>query len=349
MTDTLLTFVSNLTQVLQEPTSNLAVSALMLAIVILLVLIVIVALLLYLMGPKREKAPEPRAETETTPQPRIRLSPKGAASMRVGLGWLTALLVIGAVVAAAIVTGSRTFCADSCHHGAKVARSDTQGAHAGLSCSACHEHGGPASLGNAVARTGHLLRVYGVGDFRYPSPTPSDSCLRCHRRDTAETTVSARAGVRMSHTAPLAAGMTCAECHRGIGHDETAARTPMSKCIPCHGGATASAECDTCHTGDPGHTAPTGIANGAAGTAGAGRLFFKVKLPPVEECGGCHSQKPCDDCHGIRMPHTRAFRAGGHARQAAFDRKELCWGCHVEDKDCGRCHGRWLSHGPDFA
>jgi hypothetical protein len=53
----------------------------------------------------------------------------------------------------------------------------------------------------------------------------------------------------------------------------------------------------------------------------------------------------CDSCHGIRLPHTQQFMAGGHARAAVLQlwsnrgSARVCNRCHYPGhRDCTKCH-----------
>lgn len=338
----------SLARVFEEPTSNLTAAAVLVALFALVILIVIVALLLWAAGgPRtareraaaRRRTPEstPPAEGGTVAEPR-----PGRRRWSVGFGWTIVALVVAAIVSMVWVSGSTLYCADSCHHGERVQGSLAAGSpHTEVACVACHERPSPlAAAGYTPLRAGHALRAVDLGGAVYSLPSPSAACSACHAEGIAETVEYAALGVRMAHDGPLSQGMSCHECHPGVGH-AASGRVPMSRCLPCHDDVTASAACETCHIGDPGAAArPLGQAE---------RLFQKVRLPEVEDCGGCHEQASCDRCHGIRMPHTRAFREGGHAAEAGFGLKRACWRCHVEKQDCARCHRDFDAHGDDFA
>lgn len=140
----------------------------------------------------------------------------------------------------------------------------------------------------------------------------------------------------MDHTAPIAGGVSCLECHDEAGHAVERPLRPsrMQVCLRCHDGRMAASACEVCHVGDVGNQA---VFN---------RVYRKAVLPQLT-CGGCHDETTCDNCHGLRMPHSQEFIDGDHARDAGFDKKVLCWRCHPET-DCGKCHSDWNAHGADF-
>jgi hypothetical protein len=103
--------------------------------------------------------------------------------------------------------------------------------------------------------------------------------------------------------------------------------------------------CSRCHIGDPAIAARTPDETGT---------LTATALVENPRCDGCHaSQKSCDACHGIRMPHTRSFMAAGHARAAAIDIWDnggrTCRKCHYKGRrPCTQCHSAFPSHPPVF-
>ncbi len=330
-----------LLDVVREPTANLTAAALLVALIALVVLIAVVALLLWATGGRRRSArkarTEPREKTAGAPAPAGR---KVVRLPRRALGGLAVALTLGAALATHHVAGSQTYCAESCHHGERVLESMSSGPHATVACVACHEdRAAILAPGYTLLRVAHAASALSPAGPSYPVPPPTRACASCHSAALSGVVEAADRGVRMVHEHPVAAGMSCHECHEGVGHGQPSS-VPMSRCLPCHDGRTAPMECGTCHIKEPG---------AAASSAVPKRVFGRVRLGPVEDCGGCHDQRACDSCHGIRMPHTTVFKEGAHAREAAFARKQKCWKCHDERQDCGRCHGDFNAHGEDFA
>jgi hypothetical protein len=197
------------------------------------------------------------------------------------------------------------------------------GVHADANCVDCHEDGLPLGLvANLADRLRHTSRDALDLPPRAIPGTESERCLRCH--DLAEP-LEAR-GIRMSHAEPLASGMVCFECHVDLGHRMRDSAAPgMSVCVRCHDDVIATAGCEVCHLGKN----PWGDS--------IRRVFAPATLAGLVECGDCHDQRPCDSCHGLRMPHTEVFKAYDHARFSGFDKKKLCWRCHTVG-DCAKCH-----------
>jgi hypothetical protein len=220
---------------------------------------------------------------------------------------------------------------EACH--GDIDASTVVESHQSVECVVCHDSGGrDTAITTMLFRAAHPF--IGASDDR-EATVSSDNSLECHDDVSEGVIENTDRAVRVSHEEILAAGILCTECH-DAGHE---VRSPerMAICVRCHDGVNASAACETCHLADP------------ATTVAARRpINREVLLPPIEDCGGCHAQDTCDDCHGIRMPHTGEFISGDHAMQAAFDRKEtLCYRCHLPE-DCGQCHGDWASHGDNF-
>jgi hypothetical protein len=362
--------LSTIQQVVVDPTSNLTAAVLVLAIAVLIALIIVIGLLLWVTGgkrPRRHRAPVreverdadeyeyPELSAELEPvlpgdegAEWIEVAPRGSARPpHRAERWLAGpggtVLVWGivamAVLGAGIGTSRDEYCADACHaNGAATSRKAD--AHKGVACVRCHEDAGPASaLAVALQRTSHLAaQVIDVG--AYKGAVPPSRCLGCHATVLRGTVTIKDLGVRISHERPIAGGMACDDCHEKAGHGGSIAARGMATCVPCHDGKKASSTCSVCHIGDT---------SAAVRASERGRVFPRLQLGPVADCGGCHDQTSCDACHGIRMPHSAAFAKWEHARYAGFEKKQACWRCHTTG-DCGGCHKGWspTGHGPEW-
>lgn len=325
-----------------DPTSNLTVAVLLMAMLIIVVLIAaaLIYLLLVLRTTGAPALEESSDSSESASAEELPPSESDAPEHESGTPrrrpdkrqLFVGLLVFGiTLVATYALTGTAGFCADSCHAKSEAAESAAVDAHVSVSCGACHEAGGllgvPANLAWRFECLGAQLTGYGVAS----RPVPAQRCLGCHEAILGEVLENEERGIRMEHAAPLAAGMSCEDCHDRAGHG-TGLSAGMNPCLRCHDGQLASAECALCHTGDP------------TGAAVSERVFPKVVVAN-RDCGACHDLASCDACHGTRMPHSDTFVAYAHAREAAFDRKESCFVCH-ERSDCGACHASWdMGHG----
>lgn len=318
-------------EVIAAPMANLGAAMLLLAALALLLLIVVTVLaLLVLPSPKPRRA----TRSSTTAARTARGPQKRAVS---GTGIVVALLVVAALVGGYVGTSTDDYCV-SCHAeqsltqaqpatGSADATASAGLVHAGVRCVACHEDRLPLGLvDNVSQRLRWAIKGFAGGDPKAADASvPTRRCLACHRAILARTTESTATGVAMSHKEPVAAGAPCTDCHKNAGHSAGAQGVSMNTCLACHDGTTASADCAVCHKKD------------TAFAARQRRTFALVHLPPVTDCGGCHDQKVCDACHGLRMPHPQAFVDGGHARYAGFEKKILCWRCH-QYTECGKCH-----------
>lgn len=246
-------------------------------------------------------------------------------------------LILYSLVAAYVVTGTQDYCARTCHAEQEHVRVAAEIDHA--TCTDCHEQRGVAGLvGNGVSRTRMLVSSLGDAEPGGPVVVDSANCLACHRAVLERTSASPR-GLLMSHLEPHEAGVTCVSCHPVTGHDVRRDFT-MSSCVTCHDGEQAAETCGTCHRSDPYAAATFDPARESTATIGSGDVRYPATLISDIGCGGCHNEKrDCDTCHGIRMPHTDAFRTTqAHARAAAFERKQLCFEkCH-ERSECIGCH-----------
>ena len=126
----------------------------------------------------------------------------------------------------------------------------------------------------------------------------------------------------------------CERCHPAAKVSRRASDSilpAMKACVGCHDGATAPAECATCHeatrkeAAPPTHTSLWSKAHGDASRT-------------TESCSWCHAKDACQDCHRDRRPasHTATWKNSGHGLQASHDR-EPCAACHRAD-ECSRCH-----------
>ncbi len=351
-------------RVVNDPTSNVTVALLLVAGIALVVLLVI-SLFLALALPSRKRVVKVRryaGSPEEIAAIKARAAERGAAAARpkpkpvrhpsqkplVGTPVLIAFAVI-LVVSAYAATSTDAYCAQTCHRGTAAVKTADKADHA--SCTSCHErHVVTGFVGNSVSRL-RMVALQGTSGNRLgvSAPVDSSACLHCHRSIRRGTTVSS-SGTKMSHSEVMAAGQPCTQCHVGSGHRVQAYTLAMSPCITCHDTRTASAECETCHTGDP---LLATVATDSTQTVGSGEINYPAVRAANRNCGGCHDmRRNCDPCHGgIRMPHSAAFVKGGHAVNAAFDRKLKCWRCHDPQVCAQGCHGSFgadgaSTHGP---
>lgn len=271
--------------------------------------------------------------------------------LTVGLSWLFSVpvLLVLAFATTYVITGTDEYCARTCHASQDVVRQAAELDHA--SCVSCHETPGiPGLFANSASRTRMAVAAVMDREPGGPVSVASANCSSCHGEDISATTRSER-GLIMSHAEPDAAGVACTSCHEASGHTKRRDYS-MSTCLTCHDAKQASAECVTCHSGDPYAMPSANASEESTQTMGSGDVLYPAVFISDTSCGGCHNEKKqCDTCHGIRMPHTPAFRTtGAHARAAAFDRKKLCFEkCHVEQECASACHiGNFNAHGDNW-
>jgi len=252
------------------------------------------------------------------------------------------VLVAFGIVAAYVVSGSDAVCAGACHgeNPAVLATHENDHLHR-ASCIACHERGrGAGVVGSVVSRGEMLLAWTGLLESVSDRPVSSVACMRCHDVTDGPMT-SSRANVRISHEEPLEAGMNCVDCHGSVGHLGEVARVPVSmdRCLSCHDGDTAAAECSECHTTDIALTGRDSVVGASERITGSGEYMYPPVVASGGDCGGCHElEAQCDPCHGLRLPHPDEFVSGYHAADAAFEKKDMCLErCHT-NYDCQACH-----------
>ncbi len=346
--------LQSIPEIIRDPGADPRATAALLVAAVLVALIIAVTVALLLVGPsdQEEEGAEggeisEEDEVGGSPAPGAEGRPRTPARTRiVGIAVVVTLLAVVAWAATGIATGTRSVCL-SCHESNPHAGSAAVDPHADVACVRCHEVGDAVTLAvfTLPDRAAHFLA--GVSETGaaagYGHPISSLACEACHEGSLDSPSTSERTGVRMSHAEPLDAGSECIDCHALRSGVVSLANVGMTPCLRCHDGVAASAECETCHTRDPSlaiaSTEPT------AGT------LAKVQVP-LPQCDGCHVQEEegCDDCHGIRLPHTREFVQYAHARPAVIDIWDgggiACVRCHYPGRrDCSECHDPFPSHG----
>jgi len=350
VTDRLGQLVATLTRLLISPGSNRQAAYALYGIIAALLLIVLVVGLMIVLGAPEDEvadtaAPDKRKDARDTRRAARPKNPR--ARLLLGLG--IAVLLAGVWVAAGFTTSDPGMC-KSCHWPASEhAKADTgRDPHARVDCVACHEPGGV--IGRYV--TDVPLRVLHIAIESVSTSSGAEygkitarACTSCHSESLPGTTTSRERGLKMSHAEPLAASASCIDCHTMRGGIVSVHNAGMTPCLRCHNDAPASTVCTTCHVGN---------------TTAAARVrttsFRSVQVPEVS-CGGCHNEKQkCDPCHGTRMPHTTAFKAGAHARAGAVDfwyhGGKACSRCHTASRrPCTQCHSPLLgkAHGTSLA
>lgn len=344
--------IDALRNVIANPDANPTLTLLFVAVAALVVLLVAVLVVMIVtptrkrivkvrryVGPRPEGAPAQAApQTATRPQPkRRRTIPRQVANI------IAAGIIAVALVASYAATSTDVYCSRTCHANTPAVTAATSVDHA--PCFSCHEESLFSLVANTTSRARMLVRYTGGASPSAARVTvDSTACLQCHQSVRKGVVTNERTGIRMSHAEVLEGGLPCGACHESAGHSADAFTGSMSVCVPCHDAERASAECTTCHTTDPGamliagDPAASGESTGAI--VGSGKLTYPAVTAAKRECGGCHDEPTtCDPCHGIRMPHTQEFKEGGHAVNAAFERKKTCWQCH-DPQSCAvaACH-----------
>lgn len=347
--------LAGLKEFLADPTGNVQVLVMSIAVLVLLVLVVALFVLYMLMRPQRRMVrtrhydvrPDdtrlPGAGTDdpaaaaTTAAPRRPLAFLGSG---IGIA-LIALLAFTAVYAA---TSTDSYCFYACHEISPFIIQARENAHA--SCASCHQRSGLVGvLPNTVSRL-RMAAVALVGQEQPESlPVDSRQCLHCHG-DVLKATAVSDNGTIISHKEIVEAGEPCTVCHIGAGHSADTYRQGMEPCVVCHDAITASADCTTCHSARA-ITLDSAEATTTERVSSGGYRYALVDASRPY-CDGCHDvANQCDPCHGgIRMPHDDDFINGGHAKVAAFEAKAVCWKCHTPEESCSSpCHHGFLRTG----
>ena len=325
--DPLRQVVSALTTLLFIPTSNMKAAVVLYAMIgVFLLIVLVVGVMIVMAGPKDEAADTvpPDSHEEVAEKPRAaRSRMSGKARLLLGLGIVVVLA--SAWVVAGVTTSDSSVC-KSCHWpAAQHAKADKAAdPHAKVDCVSCHEADG--ALGRYVTdvpyRLLHLaMTTADAGNTADYGAATTRACASCHEKSLVGTTANAARGLKVSHVAPMAASARCIDCHTMRNGIVSVHNAGMKPCLRCHDDNKASSACATCHE-----------ANASAAARATTTSFRNAQIKEVS-CAGCHNEKrDCDPCHGVRMPHTSAFKLGGHARAAAVD----FW--YNGGKACGRCH-----------
>jgi len=296
-------------------------------------------------APQSRAADGPAVPTASAPAEPPKKSSKKRTRRRhrKASAWFIFSLMVGLLFAAAgtlyVSTSANEYCTSVCHGMAEASSTWKGSLHKDVACVRCHE--GRFALTAPAGLSSRVRSVYlaASGSATNPRPIPSSRCLECHR-DVVEKTLVGPEFVRISHKEIVAAGSDCTDCHAGQGHSEGSLSEGMPACLRCHDDQKASAACPTCH--------PKG--DEASISSPVKKFGSPVLLPARIDCGGCHEQTKCDNCHGIRMPHPDGFATPKqHAKLAAFEKKDVrCAKCHAVNDCVGPCHGGFDAHGSDW-
>jgi hypothetical protein len=346
-------------EAVRNPRSHPLTFLLLLAIAVVLVLVIVLfVVMLWVTKLKKERVNYDLVNEEGTVVKELNEEQArrvAAAPFRkvLGRGYKRFLVLVAVFVLLWVALGAstqtRVFCG-GCHKPGMHIDAPVANRHNKRSCTSCHEGGNLVQRAtiNLVPRLLHVAT--GIVTPKAPSgyaAVSSDSCKRCHEKTVTEartTTYDQDGGVVMSHAEPLEAGMTCLQCH--LFTEEalvTAKNGRMQTCVLCHDGKQARADCGYCH-----QKSPTAVASEKPSPDMATEL---VTVSPQAYCYNCHNPRPCDSCHGLRIPHSAAFQDTGdektmgiHADAARQRGWRMCVKCHNAKSPtgavlCDSCHG----------
>lgn len=329
------TSFESLLHVLKDPFSNVMALVLLLSMGFVLVLLFAVVFLLAVFNADAANIAEAErvAQRKAVEVERRALTPEEVRNRRWDRRTAKALKAIGVVAVCLVVWGSfgystqRSQMCYGCHDKQDLhSKPFKNSAHKDAQCSACHEggtlvnraiFGTPRRLAHfisAVATDGKPTTVF--------TPLPNSGCTSCHKdvRKTMQVDASGNL-VKVAHKHPLDAGMRCTDCHAFANNAVSSIHdTGMQSCLSCHNNVNQSADCNLCHIGDP--TAPR--------TRKPSPKYARTQATTAD-CYRCHDPRPCDSCHGIRMPHQSE-----HAEEGRKGWKR-CLKCH-EMGMCESCH-----------
>lgn len=321
-----------------------------LTVAVALVVMILLIIILFLGGGRQRR--------------KLRVPKKTGAYRGLVLAYAILALLVFLSLGSLYVYSSKPSTCAMCHPGNRIQKSLAESEHRGQPCLTCHQE--PGGTGFLVQAATYLRWTSQelLGTKSRPEAYVSNaSCARCHLAVYSNTVV--RNNIRVSHREFLEEGQLCTDCHGETGHKEdreVTGRSSMTRCVICHDGKRASAECGICH------------AEGKQrGLTSARRDFARIDIPMPSNCRSCHkvqTNRMCIKCHGLEMPHPANWKDGATHAGLAFTKKELCWKCHTPPKGpptghlgladttslCNRCHSfpsphgseaRWIKlHGP---
>lgn len=323
--------IQSIPDIVRNPAANPLQAAILLGIGVVLLLIVLMSIVLVIMRPESEDEIYGTTSAGTTyvdEAERAEAEKNERVAQRMTRTTIAAIIIfvaLGVLVAAGITTGSNEVCT-SCHTDTVHDTAKTDDPHKSVHCVSCHETGGPVarSTVDVAGRVEHVILAQNKSDLAkiYGKQVSSDACARCHEQQISGVYVDRTRGVRVSHKEPLAAGAQCIDCHVLQSGVIIPTSVGMTSCLRCHDGKQAKSDCNVCHLGDP-----------ARGMVSIETTEMAAAQVPNPGCDGCHfDQTKCNNCHGLQMPHSVAFKMYAHARPAAIDiwfgTGKLCYKCH---------------------
>ncbi|MFZ3102431.1 MAG: cytochrome c3 family protein [Desulfitobacteriaceae bacterium] len=222
--------------------------------------------------------------------------------------YLACLFLLLPLYGVVMITNSSAFCGQ-CHIMRPEVVTWQASAHNKIDCVSCHVQPG---FKNAVLHEGEVLRrVYLTLSGQYSLPVEikqrvlNESCLKCH---TLSRNVTPLNDIVIPHAQHVEEGVTCMECHQGLGH---------------------------------GRIAQNGLTNDGEFDKWTRELGSSQIIPAnlrigMKECMDCHLKRKegpvqCIDCHKKKEPPqshaTKQVWLNNHGKEAILD-VTLCEGCH---------------------
>lgn len=254
------------------------------------------------------------------------------------LFWFAVLLAIGGW------STTTSYCS-ACH----VMRAEGMiwkgSSHAQAACYDCHSDKG--ALGLTYRKLAEFRMIYVTATGKYANPVrssvPDSRCLSCHKDILKKTAVSK--GIKIRHSDFAVKTWRCYECHITTAHGAAVPVTNppvMTRCVTCHDGGRASAECETCHTDKD---IKSKVKNWEPWKRSHGPDWQKGHgIGDSSICKVCHKPSFCSNCH-VQMPHSGVFKER-HGIEAKADGKQ-CLNCHTSSS-CNSCHKSELPHPQAF-
>lgn len=264
-----------------------------------------------------------------------------------------------------------------CHRGDY--KTWAKSSHKEIKCNFCHQKAGVLGFSAQRVKLLRMTVAYSTGFYKRPVTTTVsiEVCLSCHNKILEERLV--KNALVVSHTEFVREGYNCGYCHSMVPHKEAVPSprtTNMDRCLECHDGELARAECNICHQENArrrrvSYKGPWRVTHGRSWRsthgmgnlrtcnvchsrsycarchqidlphpASWGRLHGKTAIQFRESCYACHNKSICESCHQVPMPHQEKFLPD-HPRIVKEDGNAVCLRCHIK-AGCDACHERHI-------
>lgn len=245
---------------------------------------------------------------------------------------------------------AKPYLCGSCHATKSAALSlQKSKKHSNLTCQQCHVEPGVAGFVSfyikEISNLGRTLYFWRNESAK--SNISDKACNRCHE-SISEITITKKEDnveIKLSHQHFTDVGYRCVDCHNTIAHGKNVTQpnfVSIDKCVVCHNGKKAGKypwlfdadKSALAKNDDNEELTPWAVTHGENRIKNHG-------FGNLESCKGCHSQKFCNKCHNIELPHSSEFTFE-HGK-LSMEKDATCFTCHNK-KLCVDCHKIRIPH-----